>query len=83
MGQPQGEHSTIWPPLITISAPASLSGVRLRIRKWLISAAEFADPETGDLLLEIHVADGRITRIYAVWNPHKLARLDTEAALTR
>ena len=27
--------------------------------------------------------DGRITRIYAVRNPHKLARLDGVAALTR
>ena len=29
------------------------------------------------------VEDGRITRIYAVRNPHKLARLGEEAALSR
>jgi RNA polymerase sigma-70 factor (ECF subfamily) len=29
------------------------------------------------------VADGRITRIYAIRNPHKLARLDEEATLSR
>jgi RNA polymerase sigma-70 factor (ECF subfamily) len=29
------------------------------------------------------VKDGRITRIYSVFNPHKLARLDAEAALAR
>ena len=29
------------------------------------------------------VADGRITRIYAIRNPHKLARLDQEATLSR
>jgi hypothetical protein len=29
------------------------------------------------------VADGRITGIYAIRNPHKLARLGEEAALTR
>ena len=30
-----------------------------------------------------HVEDGRITRIYAIRNPHKLARLDEEAELSR
>ena len=29
------------------------------------------------------IEDGRITRIYAVRNPHKLARLDEEAELSR
>jgi RNA polymerase sigma-70 factor (ECF subfamily) len=29
------------------------------------------------------VADGRITRIYAMRNPHKLGRLDTVAELRR
>ena len=29
------------------------------------------------------VADGRITRVYAIRNPHKLARLDEEATLRR
>jgi RNA polymerase sigma-70 factor (ECF subfamily) len=29
------------------------------------------------------VADGRITRIYAIRNPHKLTRMDEEATLSR
>jgi RNA polymerase sigma-70 factor (ECF subfamily) len=29
------------------------------------------------------VADGRISRIFAMRNPHKLARLDEEAMLSR
>ena len=29
------------------------------------------------------IEDGRITRIYAIRNPHKLARLDEEAELSR
>ena len=33
--------------------------------------------------LSLVVEDGRITRIYAIRNPHKLARLDEEATLTR
>ena len=34
-------------------------------------------------VLCLSVADGRITRIYAIRNPHKLTRLDGIAALTR
>jgi len=33
--------------------------------------------------VSIAVDNGRITHIYAVRNPHKLARLDTIASLTR
>jgi RNA polymerase sigma-70 factor (ECF subfamily) len=33
--------------------------------------------------VSLTVENGRITRIYSIWNPHKLARLDTEAALAR
>jgi RNA polymerase sigma-70 factor (ECF subfamily) len=36
-----------------------------------------------DTAISVAVADGRITRIYAVRNPHKLASLDEEATLTR
>jgi RNA polymerase sigma-70 factor (ECF subfamily) len=36
-----------------------------------------------DTAVSLTVEDGRITRIYAVRNPHKLARLDGVAALTR
>ena len=33
--------------------------------------------------VSVAVEDGRITRIYVIANPHKLARLDAFAALTR
>ena len=33
--------------------------------------------------ISLTVEDGRITRIYSVWNPHKLARLDERATLSR
>jgi RNA polymerase sigma-70 factor (ECF subfamily) len=33
--------------------------------------------------ISLTVENGRITRIYAIWNPHKLTRLDAEAALAR
>jgi RNA polymerase sigma-70 factor, ECF subfamily len=36
-----------------------------------------------DTAVSLVVADGRITRIYAIRNPHKLARLDKEASLSR
>ena len=36
-----------------------------------------------DTAVSLVVEDGRITRIYAIRNPHKLARLDEEAALSR
>jgi RNA polymerase sigma-70 factor (ECF subfamily) len=34
-------------------------------------------------VVSFEVAGGRITRIYAIRNPHKLARLGEEAALSR
>jgi RNA polymerase sigma-70 factor, ECF subfamily len=36
-----------------------------------------------DTAVSLAVENGRITRIYAIRNPHKLARLDAAAALTR
>jgi len=36
-----------------------------------------------DSAISLAVADGRITRIYAIRNPHKLARMDEVATLTR
>ncbi len=36
-----------------------------------------------DTAVSVVVADGRITHIYAIRNPHKLARLDEEATLSR
>ena len=38
---------------------------------------------TLDTVVSITVEDGRITRVYAIRNPHKLAHLDGIAALTR
>ena len=35
-----------------------------------------------DTAVSLVVEDGRITRIYAIRNPHKLARLDEEATLS-
>ena len=36
-----------------------------------------------DTAVSLVVAEGRITRIYAMRNPHKLSRLDEEATLSR
>ena len=36
-----------------------------------------------DTAISVVVADGRITHIYAIRNPHKLARLEEEASLSR
>jgi RNA polymerase sigma-70 factor (ECF subfamily) len=36
-----------------------------------------------DTAVSVVVAEGRISRIYAMRNPHKLARLDEEATLSR
>jgi RNA polymerase sigma-70 factor (ECF subfamily) len=36
-----------------------------------------------DTAVSLLVADGRITHIYATRDPHKLARLDDEATLSR
>jgi hypothetical protein len=36
-----------------------------------------------DTVASLVIEDGRITRIYAIRNPHKLARLDEEAELSR
>ena len=38
---------------------------------------------TLDTVVSITVEDGRITRVFAIRNPHKLAHLDGVAALTR
>ncbi|MGK5110729.1 RNA polymerase sigma-70 factor [Geodermatophilus sp. CPCC 205506] len=36
-----------------------------------------------DTMVSLAIEDGRITRVYAVRNPHKLARVDEEAELSR
>jgi hypothetical protein len=52
---------------------------------WLNGAPGGRIDLAGELntAVSLVVADGRITRIYAIRNPHKLARLDHEAALSR
>jgi hypothetical protein len=52
---------------------------------WLNGApAARIDPD-GELnsAISLAIEDGRITRIYAIRNPHKLTQLDAEAQLTR
>jgi RNA polymerase sigma-70 factor, ECF subfamily len=46
-------------------------------------AARIDIPKFGTTVVSVAVEDGRITRIYAMRNPSKLARLDEEAELTR
>jgi RNA polymerase sigma-70 factor (ECF subfamily) len=41
------------------------------------------DEVGGTTIVSVVVEDGRITRIFAMRNPHKLTRLDEEAQLTR
>jgi RNA polymerase sigma-70 factor (ECF subfamily) len=52
---------------------------------WLNGAPAFRVEIGGalDTAVSVVVADGRITRIYAIRNPHKLAGLEEEAALSR
>jgi RNA polymerase sigma-70 factor (TIGR02957 family) len=52
---------------------------------WLNGAPAARIELAGDLdtAVSLVVADGRIARIYAIRNPHKLARLDEEATLSR
>jgi RNA polymerase sigma-70 factor (ECF subfamily) len=46
-------------------------------------AARIDIPKFGTTVVSVAVENGRITRIYAMRNPSKLARLDEEAELTR
>jgi RNA polymerase sigma-70 factor (TIGR02957 family) len=52
---------------------------------WLNGAPAVRIDLAGELdtAVSLVVADGRITRIYAIRNPHKLSRLDEEATLSR
>jgi RNA polymerase sigma-70 factor (TIGR02957 family) len=52
---------------------------------WLNGAPAVRIDLAGELdtAVSLVVADGRISRIYAIRNPHKLARLDEEATLSR
>jgi RNA polymerase sigma-70 factor (TIGR02957 family) len=64
--------------------PALAPGVRV-VASWLNGAPALRiDPEgTFDSAVSLTVDGGRITRIYSVRNPEKLARLDRVAALAR
>ena len=56
------------------------------IHPWWLNGAPAARIELGgalDTAVSVEVADGQITRIYAVRNPAKLARLGEEAPLRR
>jgi RNA polymerase sigma-70 factor (ECF subfamily) len=46
-------------------------------------AARIDTVRFGTTVVSVVVEDGRITRIFAMRNPHKLGRLDVEAELTR
>ena len=52
---------------------------------WLNGAPAVRIDLAGELdtAISLVVADGRVSRIYAIRNPHKLARLDEEATLSR
>jgi RNA polymerase sigma factor (sigma-70 family) len=52
---------------------------------WLNGAPAVRIDLSGELdtAVSLVVADGRITHLYAIRNPHKLARLDEEATLSR
>ena len=67
-------------PASTTVAPDAVVGT-----VWLNGAPGGRIDLAGELdtAVSLVVADGRITRIYAIRNPHKLARLDEEAALSR
>jgi len=56
------------------------------VHPWWLNGAPAARIELGgalDTAVSVEVADGMITRIYAVRNPHKLTRLGQEATLRR
>ena len=65
---------------LTTLAPDAVVGT-----VWLNGAPAGRVDLAGELntAVGVAVADGRITRIYAIRNPHKLARLGQEAALSR
>jgi len=62
-------------------APVALTGTPV----WLNGAPGARIDLDGELTaaVSLTVDNGRITRIYAILNPHKLARLDAEATLAR
>ncbi len=68
-----------------LSGLATLPGVFEALPVWLngAPAARFSFDGELNTVASLVIENGRITRIYAVRNPHKLARLDQEAQLSR
>jgi RNA polymerase sigma-70 factor (TIGR02957 family) len=68
-----------------LSRLAGVPGELAAVRTWLNGgpAARFDIDGEVDTVAGLAIEDGRITRIYAVRNPHKLARLGEEASLSR
>jgi RNA polymerase sigma-70 factor (ECF subfamily) len=68
-----------------LSGLAALAGDLTAVSVWL-NGGPAARLDVGgalDTVASLVIEDGRITRIYAVRNPHKLARLSREAELSR
>ncbi|HXV70987.1 MAG TPA: hypothetical protein VEB69_06240 [Acidimicrobiia bacterium] len=61
-----------------------MPGARLTI-VWLNGTPAVRVDDNGVIrgAVSVAVEDGRVTRIYAVANPHKLTRLDEEMRLSR
>jgi RNA polymerase sigma-70 factor (ECF subfamily) len=74
-----GKVARLLSGLATVAPEARLASVVLNGAP----AVRIDFQEAADTAVSLTVEDGRITRIYAVRNPHKLARLDTETSLTR
>ena len=68
-----------------LASLAKLSGDFEAMPMWLNGAPAVRLDLDGELntVASMVIEDGRITRIYAIRNPHKLARLDEEAELSR
>jgi RNA polymerase sigma-70 factor (ECF subfamily) len=68
-----------------LSGLADLAGDFQAMPMWLNGAAAARFSLDGELntVASLVVENGRITRIYAIRNPHKLTRLDQPAALSR
>ncbi len=68
-----------------LSGLATLPGDFEAVSVWLngAPAARFSLDGQLNTVASLVVEDGRISRIYAVRNPHKLTRLDQEAELSR
>ena len=68
-----------------LSGLAKLDGDFQAMPTWLNGAPAARFELDGELntVASLVIEDGRVTRIYAVRNPHKLTRLDEEASLSR